>query len=164
MPTVGNAEMPPIDDTCTMWPAALLAQERQRRLGDPERAEQVGLDLVADLGLAELLDHPELAVAGVVDHDVEAAEVLVGLLDGGEGRGAVGDVELRSAGRASPYGSTRSSRLLVSRAVAATESPRSSAAIAHSRPKPREVPVMNQVLEVISAPRELARGSFRAEG
>src|ERR1700743_4032719 len=46
---------------------------------------------------------------------------------------------------ASPNLSTRSSRVAVSRAVAATLSPRSSAAIAHSRPKPREVPVMNQV-------------------
>src|SRR5829696_4170555 len=33
----------------------------------------------------------------------------------------------------------------MSRAVAATLSPRSSAAIAHSRPNPRDVPVMNHV-------------------
>ena len=60
--------------------AALLAQVRQRRLGDPQGAEQVGLQLVAGVGLAELLDHAEVAVAGVVDHDVEPAEVLVRLL------------------------------------------------------------------------------------
>src|SRR3984957_1042233 len=46
---------------------------------------------------------------------------------------------------ASPYLATRSSSVAVSRAVAATLSPRSRAAIAHSRPKPRDVPVMNQV-------------------
>ena len=37
----------------------------------------------------------------------------------------------------------------MSRAVAATVSPRSSAAIAHSRPKPREQPVMNQIFCVM---------------
>src|SRR5690242_10165911 len=47
---------------------------------------------------------------------------------------------------ASPYLATRSSSVAVSRAVAATLSPRSSAAIAHSLPKPRDVPVMNQTL------------------
>src|SRR5665811_337246 len=46
--------------------AALGAQEWQRRLGDPQRPEQVGLDLLAGFRLAELLDHAELAVAGVV--------------------------------------------------------------------------------------------------
>src|SRR3954453_22983803 len=57
----------------------------------------------------------------------------------------------RAIGRmASPYFCTRSSSELTSRAVAATRSPRSSAAIAHSRPKPRDVPVMNQFLDVVS--------------
>ena len=37
----------------------------------------------------------------------------------------------------------------VSRAVAATQSPRSSAAIVHSRPKPRDAPVMNQTFSVM---------------
>ena len=49
---------------------------------------------------------------------------------------------------ASPYFSTRSASVAVSRAVAATLSPRSSAAIAHSLPKPRDVPVMNQTFSV----------------
>ena len=53
-------------------PAALLAQEGQGGLGDPEGAEDVGLDLLAGLLLGDLLDHAEVAVAGVVDHDVEA--------------------------------------------------------------------------------------------
>src|SRR6478609_12128253 len=47
---------------------------------------------------------------------------------------------------ASPYFFDRSSSVPVSRAVAATLSPRSSAAIAHSLPNPREVPVMNKTL------------------
>jgi hypothetical protein len=54
---------------------SLPAHDRQRRLGDPERAEQVGLQLAADLGLGELLHHPEVTEAGVVDDDVERAEV-----------------------------------------------------------------------------------------
>src|SRR6478752_4264453 len=52
---------------------------------------------------------------------------------------------------APPYFVTRSSRLDRSRAVAATRSPRSSAAMAPSRPKPREHPVMNQVRGVCEA-------------
>ena len=40
---------------------------------------------------------------------------------------------------------------LMSRAVAATRSPRSSAAIVHSRPNPRDVPVMNHVLFAMDA-------------
>ncbi len=39
------------------------------------------------------------------------------------------------------------------RAVAATRSPRSRAASVHSRPNPRDVPVMNQVLLLTCAPR-----------
>jgi hypothetical protein len=46
---------------------------------------------------------------------------------------------------ASPYFATGSSSVARSRAVAATLSPRSRAAIAYSRPKPRDVPVINHV-------------------
>src|SRR5690242_21871363 len=59
----------------------------------------------------------------------------------------------------SPKRSTRSSRVLVSRAVAATVSPRSSAVMAHSRPKPRDAPVMNHVLDMLGPARE-RRGLF----
>ena len=50
---------------------------------------------------------------------------------------------------ASAYFWVRSSSVETSRAVAATLSPRSSAAIAHSRPKPRDVPVMNQTFPLM---------------
>ena len=93
MPMFGNARDPADRGHLQDVARALLAQERQRGLGHPERAEQVGLDLVAGVGLAELLDHAELPVAGVVDDDVEPAEVLVRLRDGGEVGRAVGDVE-----------------------------------------------------------------------
>ncbi len=154
--------MPPIDETCRMWPRALLAQERQRRLGDPERAEEVGLHLVADVGLAELLDHAELAVAGVVDDDVEAAELLVRRADRGERAVPVGDVEAAAAaaGRRTSRRGRRGST--VSRAVAATESPRSRAAIAHSRPKPRDAPVMNQIFALMSGAATSTGDLFRS--
>lgn len=72
---------------------ALGTQERQRRLRDPQGAEHIGLDLVARLRLGEFLDEAELAVAGVVDHHVEAAEMLVSTSNGSDIRGAIGDVE-----------------------------------------------------------------------
>ncbi len=125
-------------------PAALPAQVRQRCLGHPERAEHVGLELRADLRLGDLLDHAEVPVAGVVDDDVQPPEALVGTLDGGEIGVAVGDVERDRQDRVAVLGD-QVVELAMSRAVAATWSPRSRAAIAHSRPKPRDVPVMNQV-------------------
>ena len=139
--------MPPIEDTWRMWPAALLAQERQRGLGDPQRAEQVGLDLVAGLGLAELLDHAELAVAGVVDDDVEAAEVLVRLLRRPRRPPSRSVTSSASGSSASPYfcdevvegARCRGRWRRRGRRARARRS-------AHSRPKPRDVPVMNQVL------------------
>ena len=78
-----------------MWPAALGPQVRQRRLGDPQRPEDVRFDLVACLLLRQLLDEPEVPIAGVVDDDVEPPEVVVGLLDSGEIRLTIGHVELQ---------------------------------------------------------------------
>ena len=149
MPTFWNAVMPPIDDTWMMWPLRCARRIRQRGLGDPQRAEHVGLDLVARLGLGELLDEAELAVAGVVDDDVEPAEVVVGLLDRGEVGVAVGHVERDRQQRVAVLRRRGRRASTVSRAVAATLSPRSSAAIAHSRPKPRDVPVMNQTFSLM---------------
>ena len=73
---------------------ALRAQEGQGGLRDEQRPEHVGVELRARLGLGDLLDHPELAVAGVVDDDVERAEVVVCLPHGGEDGVPVVDVEL----------------------------------------------------------------------
>ena len=84
MPTLGNGDDATdrrhLDDVA----AALLAQIRQGGLGDPQCPEHVRLDLVAGVLLGQLLDEPELAVARVVDDDVQAPEVVVGLLDRGE--------------------------------------------------------------------------------
>ena len=73
--------------------AALSAKQRQGGLGHPERTEQVGLELIARVGFAELLDHAEVPVAGIVDDDVEPAEMIMGLLDGREIGRSVGYVE-----------------------------------------------------------------------
>lgn len=127
---------------------ALLAEDRQDGLGDVEDAEQVRLELVAELLLGDLLDGAEEAVAGVVDDDVERSERLVRGLHGGGDLVAVGDVELEGS-TASPYCSTRSFRVSVLRAVAATLSPRWSAASTNSRPKPFEAPVTNQTLLMV---------------
>ena len=70
-PIIGNAliaaDARDLDDVAR----ALRAHDRQRRLRDPQRAEDVGLQLRAHLGLGQLLDHAEVPVARVVDDDVE---------------------------------------------------------------------------------------------
>ena len=108
---------------------ALRAQHGQDRLRHPQRAEEVGLHLGADLGLGQLLDHAEMAVARVVDHHVQRAEALGRLPYGGEHVRAVGDVEPQGQhGVAVPLGEgTQGAR---SRAVAAPGRP------GRGRPRP----------------------------
>ena len=123
--------------------AALRAQVRQRGLGDPQRAEHVRLDLVAGLLLGQLLDEAELAVAGVVDHDVEPAEVVVGLLDRGEVGVAVGDVERDRQQRVAVL----RDQVVERRGVARGGGHLVAALQRGDRPlpaEPRDVPVMNQ--------------------
>ena len=91
----GNAEIPPIDETWTMCPDPCSRRNGSAAWVTHMRAEDVRLHLLAELLLAELLDEPELAVARVVDHDVQPAEVLVRLGDGCEVGLAVGHVELQ---------------------------------------------------------------------
>src|SRR6266568_6176555 len=73
---------------------ALLAEDREDRLRDVENAEQVRLELVAQLLLGDLLDRSEEPVARVVDDDVDPPERLVRGLHRSEHLVAVGDVEL----------------------------------------------------------------------
>jgi hypothetical protein len=53
----------------------------------------------AGILLGELFDEAELAVAGVVDDDVQASEMVVCLFDRSEVRRAVGDVQLNRQNR-----------------------------------------------------------------
>jgi hypothetical protein len=78
---------------------ALRPHDRQRRLCDPQGAEEVRLELRSHLVLREFLDHAEVAVAGVVDDDVELAEVVGGFLHSVEVGAAVGDIELNRQDR-----------------------------------------------------------------
>ena len=81
IPTVGNAEMPPIEETCRMWPLPCA-----RRNGSAAWVTHSAPNRLVSIWsrascLADLLDHAELAVAGVVDDHVEAPEVLVRAAD-----------------------------------------------------------------------------------
>ena len=69
----------------------LRAQERQRRLRNPQDAEEVGLELRPGLLRGDLVDHPEQAEARVVHHHVEAPEVGMALAHGLLRRRAVAD-------------------------------------------------------------------------
>ena len=72
---------------------ALCAQHRNGGLGDDDDAEQVRLDLRAEVLEARLLDGPDVAVSGIVDQHVEPAEHLDGLAHGLVRGPRVGDVE-----------------------------------------------------------------------
>lgn len=97
----------------------MLAHDRQRCLGHPYGSEQIGLQLAAQLVLGELFDHPEVPVAGIVDHYVQPPEAPGGLLDGRLVSGAVGDVQLQRQ-HVVVVVSTRASSVSGRRAVAAT--------------------------------------------
>ena len=74
-------------------PAALSAQVGQRRLRHPQGPKQVRLHLSASLLLAEFFESAELSIAGVVDNDIQATEVVVGLLHHAFHRCLVGDIQ-----------------------------------------------------------------------
>ncbi|MGA9859197.1 MAG: hypothetical protein WBQ18_15130, partial [Solirubrobacteraceae bacterium] len=74
-------------------PRALLTQNRQCGLSDPQRTEDIDLDLPASLLLGELLNGARNAVARVVDNDIETPEAIVSPPDGCERGVAIGDIE-----------------------------------------------------------------------
>ncbi len=74
-------------------PASLPAQVRQDGLTDPERAEQVRVEVPAGLAFRHLLHPADEAVAGVVDDDVQTSEARDPPLDRREDGRAVADVE-----------------------------------------------------------------------
>jgi len=74
---------------------SLLAHDREGSLRYPHRPEEVGLELFAQLLLGDLFHHPEVAVARIVDHDIERAEVLRRVLHSSTRRGMIGDIEFK---------------------------------------------------------------------
>ena len=76
-------------------PEALAAKHRQGRPCDVHNAEEVRLDLGAEVLLAHLLDRGAIGVPGVVHDHVERAERLHRSLHGRSSGSRVGDVERR---------------------------------------------------------------------
>src|SRR6266511_582347 len=72
---------------------ALRVQDRQGGLGDVDDAEEVGLDLRAEVVVGVVLDGCGVRVAGVVDHHVQSSERVDGGLDGRTRGRWVGDVQ-----------------------------------------------------------------------
>jgi hypothetical protein len=99
---------------------ALLAQQRDGGLGDDDRAEQVGVDLLTEVLQRSVLDRADVAVAGVVDDDVQPPNASTARATARAA--ALGSVTSRAARRtASPWRSARSTRPPGSRAVATTD-------------------------------------------
>lgn len=82
-----------IPSVAISW-ASDCAHDRQGGLGYPQRAEQVGLELLSNVVLTQLLHHAEVSVAGAIDNNVESAEVSGGASYGFPIALAVGDIEL----------------------------------------------------------------------
>jgi hypothetical protein len=74
-------------------PGALLAQVRDRGLGDVDDTEEIRLDLRAEAGEGGILDRSDIAVPGVVDEDVEPSERFERALDGVARCSFIRDVE-----------------------------------------------------------------------
>jgi len=53
----------------------------------------VGLEQLANVGVVTFFDGCAVAIAGVVDQDVDGAELVLGLINGVGDLGGVGDVE-----------------------------------------------------------------------
>ena len=69
------------------------AHPGQHRLDHRDRAEELGFEQCADVGVVTFLDGRAVAVAGVVDQHVDATELLFGLADSVGDLGGVSDVE-----------------------------------------------------------------------
>jgi len=54
----------------------LRTHDWQRRLGDPQRPEKVRFELGAHILFREFLDHAEMAIASIIDNNIEPAEVV----------------------------------------------------------------------------------------
>ena len=86
---------PPCDEMLTIAPDLLRPHERQDGAGDRGETEHVGLEHGADFFVLALFDRRQIAVAGVVDEDVDAAEFLLRLIDDRRDLRRPVDVELQ---------------------------------------------------------------------
>ena len=74
-------------------PGSPLAQSGQHGFGHVDDAEEVGVDLSAEVFEGDVFDGGDIGVAGVVDHDVVAPERIEALLHRAVDLLGVGDVE-----------------------------------------------------------------------
>jgi len=74
-------------------PGPLRAHDRQRRLGQPDHAEQVGVHLGPEVLEVHVFDGADVGIAGVVDQDVQPAEPGYRGGHGGPGGPAVGHLQ-----------------------------------------------------------------------
>ena len=119
--------------------------DRQHRARHRGEAEKIGLEHGADVGVLALLDRGEIAVAGVVDEDVDAAEraARVGLTAASISACLSTSSCKREAVRRVAW--RRCRRPLPDRAPSRRRGSRARCRIvASSRPKPVEQPVMSQ--------------------
>jgi len=75
----------------------LLPHERDRRLGHVDDAEEIGLDLGPELSEACVLDRADIAIARIVDENIQPSEGFGSCLDGTVCCLLIGDVECDGA-------------------------------------------------------------------
>ena len=63
--------------TLRMWPLALPAHDRQHRARHGEQAEDIGVELRADLVFLALFDGGLVAIAGIVYQHIDSPEALL---------------------------------------------------------------------------------------
>ena len=83
----------PIVEMLTIAPERRAPHPGKHRLDHRHRTEELSFEQLADVGVVTFLDGRAVTVAGVVDENVDAAELLLGLGDRLGDLGAVGDVE-----------------------------------------------------------------------
>ena len=146
-PPIGTATRPDTDPRVTTVPARRARIAGQHRAGHALDADDVGLELGAQLVGRRLLERAELVVAGVVDEDVEAPARLAQDVGGrGGDRIVAGDVEGRRGQRASRASAARARSAAPRRSglrmLANTRQPRDANRSAVARPIPDELPVI----------------------
>ena len=107
MPMYGGAMCPATEETLTMWPRRWSLHVGDGGLDAVDRAPDVDLEEVAGVLEVAVGDRREEADAGVVDQDVDRAELLDGLADqrfDGEPLGDVGRDDEAAAGERSEVG------------------------------------------------------------
>ena len=92
------------DDGADVDDAGAFAEVLDRGLRGEQEAEDVDVEHLVEVFFGDGLDGRELVDAGVVDEDVEAAEVLDGGVDDALGLGGLGDVAADGDGLAAGGG------------------------------------------------------------